>query len=200
VKSPEAFRCISNRNQAGVEIEKDMVNGSVIIGAVRGRGLQLLGILIIGLLSGCEERDLTVPTAGDVQEAFTYEGSLSVSMSGNVAEVTVSQPEQHLRRGGSLWAKVGPYVILFSEESENLFRSYPGLAGIRVVTTTPGGAEVARALLPRDTLNDLTWRRALNIAGQARRDGTRRPTLLENLVRWGEEHTEFTYNPRYTRS
>lgn len=188
------------RNQAGVEIEKGIVNGSEIINGSRGRGIPTLGLLLIGLLPGCEARDLTVPTAGDVEDAFTYEGALSVSMKGNVAEVTVSQPEQHLRRGGSLWAKVGPYIILFSEESENLFRSYPGLAAIRVVTTTSGGAEVGRALLPRDTLNDLTWRRALNIAGQARRDGTRRPTLLENLVRWGEDHTEFEYNPRYTRS
>jgi hypothetical protein len=133
-----------------------------------------------------------------VEEAFTYDGSLSVEMNGNVAEVTVSQPAQHLRRGGTLWAKVGPYIVLFSEEAENLFLAYPGLAGIRVITTTNGGTEVARALLPRDTLNDLTWRRALNIAGLARRDGTRRPTLLENLVRWGEDHTEFSYNPAFT--
>lgn len=164
-----------------------------------GRGLRALGLLLLGLSAGCEARDLTVPTAREVEEAFTYDGSLSVSMSGNVAEVTVSQPSQHLRRGGTLWAKVGPYVVLFSEESENLFLAYPGLAGIRVITTTSGGTEVARALLPRDTLNDLTWRRALNIAGLARRDGTRRPTLLENLVRWGETHTEFSYSPEFSR-
>jgi hypothetical protein len=183
-----------------MEIMKGIVKRSDSISALRAGGLPTLGLLVLGVLAGCDSRDLTVPTAAQVEEAFTYEGALSVSMSGNVAEVTVSQPAQDLRRGGSLWAKVGPYVILFSEESENLFRSYPGLAGIRVVTTASGGSEVARALLTRDTLNDLTWRRALNIAGQARRDGTRRPTLLENLVRWGEDHTEFDYNPRYTRS
>jgi hypothetical protein len=183
-----------------MKIVMGIVNRFNSISALRAGGFPTPGLLLLGVLAGCGSRDLTVPTAGEVEEAFTYEGALSVSMSGNVAEVRVSQPEQHLRRGGSLWAKVGPYVILFSEESENLFRSYPGLAGIRVVTTTPGGLEVARALLPRDTLNDLTWRRALNIAGQARRDGTRRPTLLESLVRWGEDHTEFDYNPRYTRS
>ena len=161
----------------------------------------VLGALpLAGLLLGCHERDLTIPTATEVQEAFTYEGALSVAMSGNVAEVTVSQPDQHLRRGGSLWAKVGPYVILFSEESEYLFQAYSGLAAIRVVTTTSGGTEVARALLPRDALNELTWRRALNIAGRARRDGTRRPTLLEDLVRWGEDHTEHAYNPRFMNS
>lgn len=159
----------------------------------------LLGLLL-GLTSACEERDLTVPTADEVEEAFTYQGALSVSMSGNVAVVTVTQPERQIRRGGTLWAKVGPYVVLFSQEAEGLFRNYPGLAGIRVVTKVPGGTEVARALLPRDGLNDLTWRRALNIAGLARRDGTRRPTLLEDLVNWGEDHTEYEYNPRFTRS
>lgn len=183
-----------------MKIEMDIVERSGKRSPPRGPRVSTLGLLFIGLLTACEAQELTVPTAGEVQDAFTYQGSLSVSMSGNVAEVTVSQPEQQLRRGGSLWAKVGPYVILFSEESENLFRAYPGLAGIRVVTTTSGGAEVARALLPRDTLNDLTWRRALNIAGQARRDGTHRPTLLESLVRWGEDHTEFSYNPRFARS
>jgi hypothetical protein len=176
------------------------VNGDTFRSLGKGwRGaFGFLGLFLA--LWGCTERDFTVPTEDEVEEAFTYEGSLSVTMSGNVAEVTVTQPEQHLRRGGSLWAKVGPYIVLFSEEAENLFLDYPGLAGIRVITTTSGGREVARALLPRDALNDLTWRRALNIAGQARRDGTRRPTLLENLVRWGEEHTEYSYNPRYVDS
>ena len=175
------------------------MNRLVSMSSGMGRGLQALGLLLLGLSWGCDARDLTVPTAKEVEEAFTYDGSLSVSMSGNVAEVKVSQPAQHLRRGGTLWAKVGPYIVLFSEEAENLFLAYPGLAGIRVITTTSGGTEVARALLPRDTLNDLTWRRALNIAGLARRDGTQRPTLLENLVRWGEDHTEFSYNPDFKR-
>jgi hypothetical protein len=154
----------------------------------------------LALTTACEEVDLTIPSESAVEEVFQYDGSLSASINGNVVEVTITQPERQLRRGGTLWAKVGPYVLLFSEESEALFRDYPGLAGIRVITTVPGGVEVARALLPRDGLNDLTWRRALNISGLARRDGTRRPTLLENLVRWGEDHTEYTYNPRYIRS
>ena len=175
------------------------MNRSKSTGRRGALGYWLLGLSLLFLSSACEEQDLTVPTAADVESAFYYEGSLSVAMSGNVAEVKVSQADRDLRRGGTLWAKVGPYVLLFSEESEGLFRTYPGLAGIRVVTTASGGAEVARALLPRDGLNDLTWRRALNIAGLARRDGTRRPTLLEDLVRWGEDHTEFSYNPRYTQ-
>jgi hypothetical protein len=131
-----------------------------------------------------------------VEDAYLYHGDLSVVMRGNVAEVTITQPAQQLRRGGSLWAKVGPYVLLFSEPTQELFEDYPGLAGIRVITTS-AGAEVARALLARSTLTEVTWRRALNIAGLARRDGTERPTLLEDLVRWGEDHTEHQYNPRF---
>jgi hypothetical protein len=162
---------------------------------------QVGSVLIPCLLvvAGCEEQDLSVPDASAVEEAYTYGGRLEASMSGNVAEVTVVQPARQLQRGGTLWAKVGPYVLLFSEETQSLFDRYPGLAGVRVITETPDGTEVARALLTRDALNDLTWRRAQNIAGLARRDGTRRPSLLEDLVRWGEDHTEYNYNPSYSR-
>jgi len=75
---------------------------------------------------------------------------------------------------------------------------HPELAGVRVVTRVERGPEVARALLMRNELSGVLWRRSLNIAGRARLEGTERPTLLEDLVRWGEEHTEFEYNPRYT--
>jgi len=135
-----------------------------------------------------------------VAEAYIYGDGLSAEMSGNVAEITIVQPSRQLRRGGSLWAKVGPYILLFSEETEDLFRHYPGLAAVRVVTVASNGPEVARALLARETLNDITWRRARTIAGLARRDGTRRPTLLEQLVEWGEDHTEFSYNPTFAGS
>lgn len=151
--------------------------------------------------AGCkEEVDRSLPSPAAVEAAYTYEGALSAVMSGNVAEITIVQPERQLERGGTLWAKVGPYVLLFSKETEELFQTYPGLAGVRVITVSSDGSEVARALLLRGTLNDLTWRRALNVAGLARRDGTRRPTLLEDLVQWGEDHTEFEYDPRYVGS
>ena len=55
------------------------------------------------------------------------------------------------------------------------------------------------ALLLRGELSDLLWRRSMNIAGRARRDGTNRMTLLEDLVRWGEDHTTYEYNERYIR-
>ena len=66
---------------------------------------------------------------------------------------------------------------------------------MRIITRTGrSNAEVARAFLHRDSLNELTWRRARNIAGRARTGGTQRPVLLEQLVKWGQDHTEFGYN------
>jgi len=149
--------------------------------------------------AACEPEDLSVPTAEQVAAAYQYAGSLEAELSGNVAVVTVVQPYDQLRRGGTLWAKLGPYIVLFSEATRDLFVEHPGLAAVRVVTTTSGGQEVARATLLRDGLNELTWRRALNLAGHARRDGTTRLTALEDLIEWGEEHTEFAYDPRYIR-
>lgn len=147
-----------------------------------------------------EPVDLTLPTADDVLAYYESEAALEAEINGNVAVVTVEQSAMQLRRGGSLWARVGPYIFLFSEETRELFLDYPGLAGVRVETVTAGGTEVATALLPRDALTGVLWRRSVNIAGQARRDGTERPTLLEDLIRWGERHTEFEYNPRYVRN
>lgn len=133
-----------------------------------------------------------------MEARYTYAGDLRVEMDGNVAVVRAVQSAAQLRRGGRLWAKVGPYVLLFSEGTRSLFFDYPGLAAVRVNTVTAGGREVASATLHRGTLNGLTWRRALNIAGLARRDGTEKPTLLEDLVQWGEDHTEYTYNSSFT--
>ena len=155
--------------------------------------------LVISVCAGCQEPvDLAVPTPSEVKGYYTYEGALSAEVTGNVATVSVAQDPQLLRRGGSLWAKVGPYIFVFSEETHQLFQDYGGLAGVRVVTTV-GGVRVASALLERETLSEVLWRRSLNIAGKARRDGTGKVTLLQDLVRWGEDRTEYEYNSRYTR-
>jgi hypothetical protein len=149
--------------------------------------------------AGCMPRtDRTLPSAEAVVAAYQYDGALEAEIIGNVAVLTVSQSAQQLRRGGKLWAKVGPYIFLFSAETRQLFEDYTALAGVRVITRV-GNAEVANALLSQSELSDILWRRSLNISGQARRDGTERMTLLEDLVDWGEAHTEYTYNERYIR-
>lgn len=159
-----------------------------------GVGLGLLALSV----GACEEPDLTVPTDSEAQAYFAETSSVTVEMGGNVLVVNVNQPYQQLRRGGALWARVGPYVYLFSTTTEQLFSDFGGLAGVRVTTRTGSRQErVATALLARNGLNDLTWRRARNIAGRARLEGTKRPSLLEDLVMWGEDHTEFEYSPRW---
>lgn len=170
----------------------------------RGRWV-VAGAAAMVLLAGCERAqelisrgELVLPDAEAVESYYDYGGGLAAEIVGNVAVVRVTQSAQQLRRGGTLWAKVGPYIFLFSEETERLFADHSGLAAVRMITLV-GETEVANALLARDELSDVLWRRSLNIAGLARRDGTGQMTLLEDLVRWGESHTEYTYNPRYTQ-
>lgn len=151
------------------------------------------------LAGACAQPDLTVPTADEAASYYTIKADHSVDVTGNVAEVVVEQSADHLRRGGTLWAKVGPYVYLFTEGTRDLFEDFPGLAAVRVVTRAPDGTEVARAILTRDTLNGLTWQRALNLSGHARLEGTEQPRRLEELIRWGEERTEHRYEEGYLR-
>lgn len=147
----------------------------------------------------CQEPvDLTLPTQEQIEGYYaSVAGLQEAEINGNVALVVVRQSTDQLRRGGSLWAKVGPYIYLFSEETRQLFADNSGLAGVRVITRTSSGVNVANALLTRGELTDVLWRRSLNISGLARRDGTERITLLEDLIEWGEDHTEFEYNARY---
>lgn len=157
-------------------------------------------LVAVGLwVGGCApEQSSQLPTAEVVVGVFEYDGAMEAEIVGNVAVLRVAQDPLQLRRGGSLWAKVAPYIFLFSAETQRLFDDYQGLAAVRVITVV-GDVEVANAILAADDLNDLLWRRSLNISGLARRDGTERLTLLEDLVEWGERHTDFTYNERFTR-
>jgi hypothetical protein len=159
-----------------------------------------LALAFIGLLGGasCEAPDLTLPSEAEARAHYASSSDISVRLSGNVLEILVNQPLQQVRRGGTLWAKVGPYIYLFTEETESVLNAYPGLAGVRVITrTSRRDTEVARAFLQRDQLNEITWRRAKNVAGKARLEGTRRPSYLEDLVEWGEDRTEFGYNSEF---
>lgn len=157
-----------------------------------------LVLTLVGLLSGCQEPDLPVPTAEEVESYYSISTHSTVEMSGNVAVLEVWQPGDQLQRGGPLWARVGPYFYIFTEATRDLLTDFPGLAAVRVITRSPEGDEVARATLPRDALNSVTWRRALNVTGQARVSGTERVGLIQDLVEYGEDHTTFEYNEAYT--
>jgi hypothetical protein len=140
-----------------------------------------------------------LPSAEEILSYYSVERTIEAEINGNVAELILYQPAAQLQRGGSLWAKVGPYIYLFSDATRQLMRDHAGLAAVRVITRDPSGDEVARATLARGTLNDLTWRRALNLSGRARRDGSQRVGLLEDLIRWGEDRTDFEYSQQYVR-
>ncbi|MDX1647102.1 MAG: hypothetical protein R3304_08150 [Longimicrobiales bacterium] len=159
----------------------------------------LLVAVLLGTGGACVDRpEPTLPTAEEVEGYYEYGSELDAAIVGNVAVLTVEQDAEQLRRGGRLWAMVGPYIFLFTEETRQLLEDHPGLAAVRV-NTRVGSARVATALLPREEMPDILWRRSLNIAGKARRDGSARPTLLEALVAWGEAHTEYSYDERFTR-
>lgn len=169
---------------------------------------RLRPVLVLGLtlgLLGCDAVQGVFrkeePRFVTEQEAAAYFAAHpaveSVTARGNVVEIRARQDADHLRRGGSLWAKVGPYIYLLSPSTRDLLEEHPGVAAVRVVTIDASGEEIARALLRRDALSDILWRRTHNLLGHALQQGTTQPTRLEDLVRWGEQHTEYEYSPKY---
>jgi hypothetical protein len=162
-----------------------------------GAGALLLGVVACDGVPGRGEGPGSPPRAAQVASHYQYSGELTVEMTGNVARVTVSVDPTPFERGGDLWAKAFPYVFLFSQATRDVFDRYPGLGGVRVVARHPNGQVISEALLPRGEMNAYGWRQGLNIAALARLEGTERPGRMRDLVRWGEDHTEFVYNPRF---
>jgi hypothetical protein len=165
----------------------------------RQRLSMLVPLLALTLLAACEleEEELPVPSAAEVQAYYEWEGELSVEISGNVAQVTVVFDPQEYQRGGDLWAKAFPYIFVFSPGTRTALQEHRGLGGVRVIARHPNGDTVAQALLSREALTEVTWQRAVNIAGRARQEGTERPARMQDLVEWGEDYTDFEYNPSY---
>lgn len=154
-----------------------------------------LVLLMATALAGCGGEELTLPASGDLDDL--YGPSAETRLNGNIVEVTVEQSRQQLRRGGSLWAKVGPYIYLFSPQTRELFQDFTGVAAVRVSTVTPSGTKIAVAMLHRDELNAITWREPLQLVSRARTEGTDKPSYLVDLVEYGEERTTYEYNEQY---
>lgn len=171
------------------------------------KAYQLAGLVAcVFLFSGCDqlreflgkEAPPPPPPAEAIEPYYAgHRGVDTIRVSGNVVEVHVRQPYGQLDRGGSLWARVGPYVYLMTPSTRAVFDNFPGVAAVRVVTYLPDGEEVARAMLRRDALTDVRWRRTLNILGHALQQGRENPRKLEELTEWSEQYTEFHYNPEY---
>ncbi len=169
----------------------------------RGTAWPLLGaVLALGLAtSACREPvDLTLPSDETAADYYASASVRGVELSGNVAVVTVVQRAADLRRGGSLWAKMGPYIHIFSPATEELLRDHPGVAGVRVRTVTSADTEVASVLLERVTLNDITWKTArAHVAHALTDEGAEQVRSIERLVQYGERRTTHEYNPAFMR-
>lgn len=168
--------------------------------AAAGAGMALS--LLLTTAAACdrilpERIEYTLPSAAEADSIFRRNGIHgAIRISGNVVEVTAAQPEEQLRRGGALWARVGPYIYVFSPAAQQIFAEFPGVAGVRARTVL-GDTEIASALLVRDTLREGEWPRARAALAAALAEGTQRPSRLEELVRWGEQYTQYQYNERY---
>lgn len=148
-----------------------------------------------GDAGGGEEAELPSATALENLYGTTR---ATAEVSGNVVDVRVRQDPQQLERGGRLWARVGPYIYLFSPQTQELFGRWSGVAAVRVRTViAEGGPWIAEAMLRRDALNALTWRDARRVVAKARTEGTDRPGYMEDLIDYGEDRTEYRYNPEY---
>lgn len=158
-------------------------------------------VLLCLLMPACDrilpQREADMPPVDSVSAIYTRNGQTGeVTLDGRVVEFRARQDPTQLQRGGTLWARVGPYIYLFTPATREVFDTYEGVSAVRVVTTA-NGREVARATLARGELSDVLWRRSLNILGRALAEGTQKPRILEELVEWGEDHTEYRYDPAF---
>lgn len=163
---------------------------------MRRKTLSLAACALVALgCAGGSEPDL--PTEAELDGL--YGGSAEVRLNGNVVDVRVRQPLSQIRQGGELWARVGPYIYLFSPQTREIFEGYDDVAAVRVRTLAGADDPIAEAMLVRDTLTSVTWREAHRRVADARLEGTDNPGHLEDLVRFGEDYASFEYDPRYVR-
>ncbi len=163
----------------------------------RAASLAVLVAAVFTFTACGSPEELRLPT--DDELTGLYGEMPKVSLNGNVVDVEVYQSADQLRRGGATWAKVGPFIYLFSPQTQDIFESWSGVGGVRVTTTDGRGRMIGRGMLPRGTLNSLTWPRAINLVGKARLEGTRRPSYILDLIEYGEETADFEYSSTYVK-
>lgn len=166
-----------------------------------------MSVLLV-LVAGCDTADrvasrlhrerAVMPDVATVEGYFReLRNILQVSVNGNLVELEVQQPVRQILRGGALWARVGPYVYLLSPGVQQLFEEQRAVAAVQVTTVLPDGERVARTTLKRDELSEINWKRAHSLLGHALQPGNEQPRRLEELRIWGEQHTDYWYNPDY---
>jgi hypothetical protein len=168
-----------------------------------GRTLRIVALVMLTAAGACDriwpqKPDLSLPAIADVRAIYRANGldRAEIAYNGNIVEVRVTQPPDQLRRGGSLWARVGPWIYLLTPGTRKVFQDFAGIAAVRVITTA-GRKEVARATLRNGALSEVLWRRTLNILGHALQEGTRSPARLQELAEWGERYGEYEYSADY---
>ncbi len=162
-------------------------------------GMSVVGVVLVGIAGCAPTAESLLPGPSDLEG--TFGPRIELTLNGNVVEVHVTQSPEQLRRGGPTWAKAGPYIYLFTPQTQSIFDDYGGVGGVRVTTSDGRDRLIARALLQRSQLNSVTWKRAINVSGRARLEGTNRPGTMVALIEYGEDNTEFEYSARYvTRS
>lgn len=157
------------------------------------RRLWSVACVLLAVAAGCaREEGVGTELPNAATAAAEYGEGVEAELRGNLLEVRVELPDE-LRRGGRIWAQGSPYFYLLSGSTRDLFVENPDLAAVRVITENAAGEEVARATLLSDELSEFQWRDAIAIAALAQTEGTERPGRIQDLILFGEEHTEFEY-------
>lgn len=158
----------------------------------RGRLALALSLALLAAACTAERGEWVLPDPAAV--SAWYGSDAVATIDGNLLEIRGTMDPEFLRRGGSLWARSGPYFYLFNVHVQQLLQDYPDLAGVRATVTDEEGEEIASAMITRADLNEFRWREALARASLAQRDGTRNPRTVERLILFGEEHAaDFSY-------
>jgi hypothetical protein len=163
-------------NRARMFAQIGTKRGLTITRAVIALRAPMVTLTALVVLAGCDrilpgQADLSLPDIAVAESYYDrHNFDAEFRYSGNVLEVVVQQPGDQLRRGGALWARVGPYIYLFTPATRQLLEQHEGIAGVRAITMA-GDTEIARALLVRDRLNEVSWTRATIVHGTALEQG-----------------------------